>query len=192
MRRVRPTSVRAAHGRGVGRWALWITGATVTILASSYALLMFSSHGLNVEERRVVMDAVGVLDRGGFSKEAFVLSHFVSYRGSDSWWNRYIGHRTAYAATNFPFGVVTLYPSFFAYPVDDVERATILLHESYHVLGDREESALQRVWIGKQKLGWTSARYSHTRVWKNTSEWTAGTVPLLFRCGRDRQSDCLE
>jgi hypothetical protein len=133
-----------------------------------------------------------VLDQAGFSREAFTLSHVVSYRRTDNWWNRYVGHQTAYAATNFPFGVVTLYPAFFKYPVDDTERATILLHESYHVLGDREEAALQRVWIEKRRLGWTSSRYDHTRVWKNTREWTSAAVPNLFRCGEDRQSDCLD
>jgi hypothetical protein len=46
----------------------------------------------------------------------------VSYRRTDNWWNQYVGHHAAYAATNFPFGVVTLYPAFFRYAVDDTER----------------------------------------------------------------------
>jgi hypothetical protein len=53
--------------------------------------------------------------------------------------HNYVGHQTAYAATNFPFAVVTLYPTFFKYAVDDIERATILLHESYHLLGGELE-----------------------------------------------------
>lgn len=179
-------------GRGFGRWVLWILGVTSTILIGCYASLVFSSQGLSVEERRLVIDAVSALEKTGFSKQSFVLRHLVSYRSTDNWWNRYVGHQTAYAATNFPFGVVTLYPTFFKYPVDDIERATILLHESYHLFGDREEAALQGVWIEKRRLGWISARYGHTRVWRNTREWTADAVPLLFRCGQDGQSDCLE
>jgi hypothetical protein len=50
----------------------------------------------------------------------------VSFRRTDNWWNRYVGHPTAYEATNFPFAVMTIYPTFFKYPVDDIERATIL------------------------------------------------------------------
>jgi hypothetical protein len=180
------------EGRGLGRWLLWIAGVTMTILIGCYVSLLASSDALSPEERQVVMSAVSELERAGFSRESMALRHLVSYRSTDNWWNRYVGHQTAYAATNFPFGVVTLYPTFFKYPVDDVERATILLHEAYHVFGEAEEAALQQVWIRKQKLGWTSLQYSHTRVWKNTREWTAGGVPLLFRCGPDGRSDCLE
>ena len=187
-----PRPALETAGRGLGRWGLWILSVTTLILVTCYASLLVSSQGVSVEERQLVMEAVAVLDRAGFSKESFVLRHVVSYRSTDNWWNRYVGHQTAYAATNFPFGVITLYPAFFRFPIDEVERATILLHESSHLFGEREEEALQRVWIEKHKLGWTSIRYSHTRVWKNTREWTSGSVPVLFRCGEDRKSDCLE
>jgi hypothetical protein len=180
------------EGRSFGRWVLWIVGVTAAILIGCYMSLIVSSEGLGVEERQVVAKAIGELELAGFTRESVSLRHLVSYRSTDNWWNRYVGHQTAYAATNFPFAVVTLYPAFFKYPVDDVERATILLHESYHLLGEGEGAALRRVWIAKARLGWTSARYSHTRVWKNTREWTAGSVPVLFRCGSDGQSDCLE
>ena len=138
------------------------------------------------------MSAIVVLEQAGFSREAFTLGHVVSYRRTDNWWNWHVGHQTTYAATNFPFGVVTLYPAFFKFPVDDTERATILLHESHHVFGESEEAALQRVWFEKRRLGWTAPQYSHTRVWKNTREWTLTAVPKLFTCGDDRRSDCLE
>lgn len=178
--------------RSVGRSVAVIVGVTMTILIAWHASLLVSSNGLSDQEDLAIVDAIAVLDRAGFTKNAFVLRHLVSFRSTDNWWNAYVGHQTAYAATNFPFGVVTLYPAFFKYPVDDVERATILLHESYHLLGDGEDAALRQVWIDKQRLGWTVARYGHTRVWKNTREWTAGSVPVLFRCGADGQSDCLE
>jgi hypothetical protein len=165
---------------------------TVTILVSTYLSLLVSSEGLEPEERQVVMSAVDVLEKAGFEREVFLLRHVVNFRSTDNWWNQYVGHQTAYAATNFPFEVVTLYETFFKYPVDNVERAAILLHEAYHLLGEDEESALQRVWIEKQRIGWTSSRYGHSRVWKNTREWTASGVPVLFRCGGDGQSDCLQ
>jgi len=185
-------SAPVARGRSFGRWVLWILSVTTMILLGCYLSLMASSSGLSVEERQLVTSAIGELERAGFSRESFALRRLVSYRATDNWWNRYVGHQTAYAATNFPFAVVTLYPTFFKYPIDDVERATILLHEAYHLFGEREDAALRRSWIAKSKLGWTSARYGHTRVWKNTREWTAGSVPLLFQCGQDGQSDCLE
>jgi hypothetical protein len=189
---IEPLSGPAGHSRSVGRWVFWILSVTVTILLTCYVSLLATSQRLSPEERQAVVNAVNELANAGFSRESFVLRHLVSYRRTDNWWNQYVGHQTAYAATNFPFGVVTLYPTFFRYPVDDVERATILLHEFSHVFGGREEEALRRVWIEKHRLGWTADRYSHTRVWKNTREWTVGSVPTLFRCGPDRQSDCLQ
>ena len=178
--------------RGFWEYILWASGVTITILGLGYGSLLYTSEPLTADERKVVTDAVRVLDESGFSQQTFALRHLVSFRRTDHWWNRYVGHQTAYAATNFPFGIVTLYPTFFKYPVDEREHATILLHESYHLFGDGEEKALERVWKEKQRLGWTAARYGSTRVFKNTREWTSGSVPSLFTCGADGQSDCLE
>jgi hypothetical protein len=83
-----------------------------------------------------------------------------------------------------------LYPPFFEVAVDDTERAAILLHESYHLFGADEATALQGVWIEKARIGWTESQYGQTRVWKNTREWTAATIPALFECGFDGKSDC--
>jgi hypothetical protein len=178
--------------RGFGRSLLWVAGVTLTLLLACFASLLATSEQLETEEQRTVARATRILENAGFSKEAFVLSSFVHYRRTDHWWNRYVGHQSAYAATNFPFGIVTLYPPFFRLAVDDTERAAILLHEAYHLFGAGEETALRGVWFEKQRLGWTADQYSQTRVWKNTREWTAGSVPALFRCGADRQSDCFE
>jgi len=136
------------------------------------------------------MRAIAVLEHAGFSREVVMLRHFANYRATDNWWNVYLGHQDAYAATNFPLGVMTLYPPFFRVAVDDTERAVILLHESQHLLGAGEDAALERVWRDKLRLGWTADAYEHTRVWRNTREWTAADVPALFRCGRDSASDC--
>jgi len=182
------------HGgvRGFWQWVLWVCGAAATILLAAYASLVLTSDGLTREETAVVMDAIAVLERADFTREAGLLRRYTIFRGSDNWWNRYVGHASAYAATNFPFEVVTLYPPFFKAPIDDVERAAILLHESHHLFGQQEDEALQRVWVEKRQLGWTAASYSHTRVWKNTREWTAAAAPRLFTCGGDGESDCVD
>ncbi len=185
---VRP---RADGGRGFWQWLLWIGGATVTILLVAYASLLLTSDGLTDLQHATVVEAIDTLERAGFDTEARGLRRYASFRGSDNWWNRHVGHANAYAATNFPFGVVTLYPAFFRLPIDDTERAAILLHESHHLRGGEEDEALLRVWLDKGQLGWTAARYGHTRVWRNTREWTAGTLPRLFSCGSGTD-DCAE
>ena len=169
-----------------------ILGATFTIVVIAFLSLLVTSDGLTPEQRQMVTEAVGVVERGNFTRDAAVLNHVVFYRSSDNWWNKHVGHQNAYAATNFPFAVVTLYPAFFRVPVDATERAAILLHESQHVFGVDEPTALQRVWLGKGRLGWTAERYSRTRVWRNTREWTKDAAAVLFQCGPDRQSDCVE
>ncbi len=177
--------------RGFWQWLRWILGATVTTLAMAYASLLLTSDGLTVQQRVTVDAGLDTLERAGFGAEARALRRYASFRATDNWWNRHVGHASAYAATNFPFGVVTLYPAFFRLPADDIERAAILLHESSHLTGGAEDEALLRVWRDKGRLGWTGARYGHTRVFRNTREWTANTLPRLFSCG-DGTGDCTE
>jgi hypothetical protein len=187
-----PADVVSHGGRTLGQWLLWTAGVVVTVVVLAYASLLVTSDGMTREQRESVDDAIAVIEEAGFSKEAFALRHFVSYRSTDNWWNRYVGHHPAFAATNFPFGIVTVYPAFFRFPVDDVERAAILLHESHHVRGADEETALRRVWLEKERLGWNAVDYGTTRVWKNTREWTVAGAPLLFKCGLDGKADCLD
>ena len=75
----------------------------------------------------------------GFTRESAMLRHFANFRSTDNWWNQYLGHHDAYAATNFPLGVLTLYEPFFRTTVDDNERAVILLHEAQHLIGAGED-----------------------------------------------------
>ena len=154
--------------------------------------LFASSQPLTHDQKRMVQQAIDVLERQGFDRNVFVLRHLAGFRASDNWWNRYVGHADAYAATNFPFEMVTLYPDFFTKSVDDVERAAILLHESYHLAGRNEEAAFAGVWRAKSKLGWTRERYGHTRAWRNVTELTAKHAPKLFRCGYEGNEDCIE
>ena len=183
-------SQRAARGGSVR--ALLLPGVLAALLAIGWCSLVLTSQPLSSEQERIVRQAVQKIDDAGFSHEAFALRHVTTYRASDNWWNAYIGHTNAYAATNFPFEVLTLYPPFFTVAVDDTERAAILLHEARHLTGAKEEGALGYVWRTKTQLGWTAAKYSQTRVWKNTKEWTSDEVPRLFSCGADGRSDCTE
>jgi hypothetical protein len=181
-----------AKTHGVRRRVLWLVGVTWLIVFVWSRSLVFTSDALETNQRYVVARSIALLDSAGFSKEVFVLRQLTNYRATDSWWNVYQGHREAYAATNFPLEIVTLYPAFFGIAVDDTERAAILLHESHHLWGLDEDGALERVWHEKQRLGWTSDQYGNTKVWKNVREWTASSVPALFQCGTDGQSDCVQ
>ncbi len=164
---------------------------TSIILFIAYVSLLVTSDPLSFEQRQTVHRAVQFLDQRGFRSEAFLLDHLASYRSTDNWWNLYVGHHDAYAATNFPFEVVTLYPEFFETAADDQERAAILLHESCHLRGAGERAAVERTWREKARLGWTQERYGHTKVWNNTLELTMTEAPALFQCGADGRSDCV-
>ena len=176
--------------RGLLHRLTWIAGATIIVLLVLYGSLLISSNGLESDQREQVQKAIAVLEQHGFNREVFILKHLTVFRGTDNWWNRYLGHRDAYAATNFPFEVVTLYPEFFTVPVDDNERASVLLHESSHLLGSGEEAALGATWRNKRRLGWTVEKYRQTRLWNATEQLTRAQFPYMFKCGSDAQSDC--
>ena len=176
--------------RGLLKRLTWILGATLIALLICYLSLLISSDGLSPDQREKVQTAIAVLEQHGFNREVFILKHLTVFRATDNWWNRYLGHRDAYAATNFPFEVVTLYPEFFSVPVDDNESAAILLHESCHLMGGGEEAALGATWRNKRRLGWTAERYKQTRLWNATEPLTKAQFPYMFKCGSDGQSDC--
>jgi hypothetical protein len=178
--------------RGFLRRALWVLGVTSVLLVVCYASLLLTSTAATSDERAEVERALELIERAGFSSDAFLLRRLTSFRTTDNWWNSYVGHGEAYAATNFPFEVVTLYPEFFRYPVDDVERAVILLHEARHLAGADEEEACASVWRDKARLGWTHEEYGHTRVWRNVSDLSRRHAPRLFDCGADGRQDCSE
>jgi hypothetical protein len=140
----------------------------LTILVICYSSLRLTSDTPKFDQRQKISEAISIIDGSGFSKESFILRNLTSFRTTDNWWNIQTGHREAYAATNFPFELVTLYPEFFDVATDDTERAAILLHEAQHLMGSGEIDALDATWREKRKLGWTADRYSDTKVWKNT------------------------
>ena len=176
--------------RGLLKRLIWVCGATLIALIIWHLSLLITSDGLQPDQRQRVQGGIAILRQQGFSREAFVLTYFTTFRSTDNWLNAYAGHRDAYAATNFPFEVVTLYPDFFELPIDDRERAAVLLHEARHLFGDGEEAALQSTWQRKPQLGWTADKYGGTRVWDATEHLTRATFPYMFQCGSDGQSDC--
>ena len=178
------------RGRTLLKRVIWVVSATIVILIIFYASLLFSSDGLQADQQQKVQNAITILRQQGFSREAFVLGYLTTFRSTDNWLNSYVGHRDAYAATNFPFEVVTLYPEFFDTPVDDRERAAMLLHEARHLLGDGEDAALQITWKSKKQLGWTADKYRQTRVWDATEHLTREKFPYIFQCAPDGQTDC--
>ena len=178
--------------RGLLTRVAWILTVTCALIVAWHASLLLTSDAASMDQRLQVRGAVELIERGGFSREAFLLRRLTCFRTTDNWWNRSVGHGDAYAATNFPFEIVTLYPEFFKYPTDDTERAVILLHEARHLSGAGEREAFASVWRDKARLGWTRENYSHTRVWKNVREFTQRYAPELFTCGADGKQDCTE
>lgn len=185
------TPVNKPKGRSFLNRVTWVLVTTGVLLIIFYASLLFSSEGLKPEQRAQVNTAIDLIKARGFTREAFVLGHLASFRTTDNWLNAYVGHRDAYAATNFPFEVVTLYPEFFEVPLDDCERAAVLLHEARHLLSDGEDAALENSWKSKRQLGWTADKYGQTRVWDATMRLTKARYPYMFQCGSDGQTDCL-
>jgi hypothetical protein len=178
------------QSRGAGRRIAFILGTIVLSIFAWSRSLLLTSTPIDSGQRQVVLHAVEAIEQAGFSREVVMLRNFANYRSTDNWWNTYLGHSQAYAATNFPLGVVTLYEPFFHATTDDTERAVILLHEAQHLLGAGEPAALETTWRQKSRLGWTADKYGETKVWKNTKEWTTSDVPSLFQCGADGHGDC--
>ncbi len=169
---------------------MWVVSATLVLLILWYASLLISSDSLKPDQRAKVQSAIDLIQQSGFTREAFILNHLTAFRSSDNWLNAYVGHRDAYAATNFPFEVVTLYPEFFEVPTDDRERAAVLLHEARHLQGEGEEAALQFAWHNKRRLGWTVDRYAQTKLWDATERLTRASFPYYFQCGASGNNDC--
>jgi hypothetical protein len=177
-------------GSGLLRSLVRITALSLFLLLCWHVSITFTSDSLSFDERQSVERAIDVLEARGFAANAFVLRYLTRFRASDSWWNRLVGHEQAYASTNFPFEVVTFYQGFYKTPIDDTERAAILLHESYHLFGFGEEGAFERAWKNKAQLGWTEGHYGHTKLWANVRDSTQGYAPQLFSCGPDGRADC--
>lgn len=157
-----------------------------------YLSLIGSAKPLDYEQKQTVKSAVGELEKAGFATEVTLLRWVSAYRATDNWLNASVEKENAYAATNFPFEIVTIYPDFFNFPADDVERAAILLHEAQHLKGAAEAEAYEFVWKNRGRLGWTKQKYGSSVVWRNIRRQTREVVPRLFVCDDREFGDCTE
>lgn len=172
--------------------ALVCLAILVLMLVGFYISLLASSSRLTIDQKSEVRQAASLLRERGFESESFLLQNMTSFRGSDNWLNASVAKEDAYAATNYPFEIMTLYSDFFAYPRDTVERAAILLHEAEHLKGRNEHDAYAFVWQNRARIGWTSDKYKDSPVWQNVRRQTRENAPELFNCqGRDF-NDCTE
>lgn len=147
---------------------------------------------MSYEQRQSVRSSIAILREKGFADEVLLLDSFAVFRSNDNWLNASVNKENAYAATNFPFEIITLYPDFFTYPIDDTERAAILLHESRHLAGKDEHDAYDFVWKHRKQLGWTAENYRNSVVWLNIRRQTRDNVPLLFVCDLNEFGDCTQ
>jgi hypothetical protein len=169
-----------------------IVCAVIALLtvAGFYLSLILSARPLTAEERSRVEDAIDILDQAGFEREVYYLRHYTFFRGNDNWLNSLVPKENAYAATNYPFEIMTVYPDFFVYTADDTERAAVLLHEARHLQGLDEPDAYSFVWKNKWKFGWTKSAYGHSVVWQNVQKQTRDVNPKLFICEFNDFGDC--
>jgi len=174
------------------RRAIICVGICFLALLGFYLSLIFTSKPLSYNEKEVVANAINVLREKGFSREVFLLTHFTSYRGNDNWLNASTKFENAYAATNFPLEIMTIYPVFFTDTLDDTERAAILLHEAQHLKGADEKEAYEFAWRNRKQLGWTKQAYGDSLVWKNVKIQTKEFAPNLFVCDWNESDDCTE
>ena len=187
MAAVKTVGIRRLAVRMITLWVVCLAA-----LLGFYFSLVVSADSLNIEQKYAVRRATSVLKDGGFTQQAFLLENLTIFRANDNWLNASVAKENAYAATNFPFEIMTLYADFFTYPADDTERAAILLHEAEHLKGKNEHDAYEFVWIHRKQLGWTKGAYNASPVWRNIRRQTMDNAPSLFVCGEKELNDCTE
>ena len=157
-----------------------------------YLSLLATSLPLEHHQRETVDRAIAILEAKGFDSEVFLLRNTVSYRSSDHWLNSFVFSENAYAATNFPVQIVTIYPDFYTKAEDDTERAMILLHEARHLMGEGEPEAYAYVWQNRNRLGWTILTHGTTPTYITIGDITREIAPELFTCTDKLWNDCTE
>lgn len=189
-------SDEAAHKKSLGsrilKRALVCAAVCLFTVFGFYISLIASADRLSYEQQATLDRAIEVLDSKGFSDEVFYLRYLAAFRASDHWLNASVVKEAAYAATNYPFEIMTIYPDFFEYTADDVERAAILLHEAKHLQGGEEKEAYKFVWENRKKLGWTKEKYGRSVIWINVRKQTREFAPDLFICEFSELGDCTE
>lgn len=180
---------RSFKAKIIKRAAVCLAVVILTI-AGFYFSLILTAKKLTYDEKKAVSTAINVLDKSGFTAEVFLLNYLTTFRANDNWLNASIEKENAYAATNFPFEIMTLYPDFFTVPLDETERSAILLHEAQHLKGADEKEAYEFVWKNRQKIGWTKENYGNSIIWRNVRKQTKEYAPHLFVCPANEYDDC--
>jgi hypothetical protein len=176
----------------LARRVLVCLAACLFTIFGFYVSLIVSAQPLADDERQKIYQAITVLDEKGFAREAFLLRYLTAYRATDNWLNASTREENAYAATNFPFEIMTVYPDFFQFSRDETDMAAILLHEAQHLQGKDEPEAYEYVWRSRHRLGWTYKTHGSSKVWINTQRQTQEVAPHLFTCREKPYSDCTE
>jgi Zn-dependent protease with chaperone function len=191
-------SHQSAHRRDTNhensRFEVVMSSAMAALLALAAFHLSLVSTALppSPEQMVIVGRAIDILDAKGFRSEALVLRHAATFRETDNWLNAVAHKENAFAATNFPFGIVTVYRDFYSRATDDTERAAILLHEAQHIMGKDERAAYEFVWLHRAELGWTQLAYGTSPTYVTIEQQTRDYAPALFNCPSNLWSDCTE
>lgn len=167
------------------------SAATLALLVF-YISLLLTSAPVSSADAATIDRAINVLDAKGFGIEAFLLRHVATFRSSDNWLNSVTPNENAYAATNFPFQIITVYPDFYSKATDDTERAMILLHEAQHLRSSSEAEAYAYVWRERQRLGWTQLSHGESPTYVTVEQQTRENSPELFTCQAKVWNDCTE
>ena len=176
----------------VVRRAGYYLAVTLCLLSIFHSSLLVTSQPLRADEEAQVARAVALLDAKGFAREAFLLRRLTLFRSSDNWLNAMTDKENAFAATNYPFNIITLYPDFFQKAQDDTERAMILLHEVQHLQGANEREAYGFAWRSRHRIGWTILSHGTTESYITVEALTREVAPELFACKEKIWNDCTE
>lgn len=171
--------------------ATYFTAFLLTVIAF-YLSLLTTSLPTAPYNRAAIDRAIEVLEQKGFDREVFLLRKTATFRSTDHWLNTLIFKENAYAATNFPVQIVTIYPDFYYKAVDDTERAMVLLHEAQHLQGKNEAEAYAYVWKNRARLGWTLQTHGTTPSYVTIELQTRENAPELFTCYDRQWKDCTE
>lgn len=166
--------------------------AALLALAAFHLSLVATSAPLSSDEAKAVDRAIELLDSKGFTTEVFLLRHTTTFRSTDNWLNLVAHKENAFAATNLPFQIITLYPDFYTRASDDTERAMILLHEAQHLMAKDETAAYSYVWRNRERLGWTQLTHGTTPTYVTIEQQTREHAPDLFSCPSKVWNDCTE
>lgn len=164
----------------------------VLAFVAFYLSLLITSLPPVRHERAAIDRAVSLLAAKGYEREVWLLRHTATIRVTDHWLNSLVEKESAYASTNFPFQIITVYPQFFIRTADDTERAMVLLHEARHLMGENEQQAYAYVWRQRKRLGWTYRTHSDSETYAAVEQLTREQAPELFNCPARSWEDCTE